>query len=234
MRILPDYRLFVKLLTIVCISVTSEEVKKYFILAGFILILTLIIWGKPKLASYLLVEELSSEQKVRENITLANKSELDSTKVTFNNEEITFDNIQLNQLAQSANDIENVLGDSSDRWIEINLTQQRLYGWEGSRQVFNYLVSTGLWAKTPTGNYNVWIKLKSTTMKGGSKALGTYYYLTQVPCVMYFYRGYGIHGAYWHNNFGHPMSHGCVNMRPNEACEVFNWASVGTRVNIHY
>lgn len=208
--------------------------KKYYILGFVLLALISFIWGKPKLASYLLVKELSSEQKVKENITLAQNPQGGSTTITFNNEEFSYDYLQLDQLAQSANDIENVLGDSSDRWIEINLTQQRLYGWEGGRQVFNYLVSTGLWAKTPTGNYNVWIKLKSTTMKGGSKALGTYYYLTKVPCVMYFYRGYGIHGAYWHNNFGHPMSHGCVNMRSNEACEVFNWASVGTRVNIHY
>ena len=69
-------------------------------------------------------------------------------------------------------------------------------------------------------------------MAGGSKALGTYYYLPNVPCTMYFYKGYGLHGTYWHNNFGHPMSHGCVNMKTEEACTLFDWASVGTRVNV--
>ena len=67
-------------------------------------------------------------------------------------------------------------------------------------------------------------------MKGGSKALGTFYDLANVPYVMYYYQGYGIHGAYWHNNFGHPMSHGCINMRPEEAGIVYSWADVGTNV----
>ncbi|MBI2028864.1 L,D-transpeptidase, partial [Candidatus Gottesmanbacteria bacterium] len=44
---------------------------------------------------------------------------------------------------------------------------------------------------------------------------------------------YGLHGTYWHNNFGTPMSHGCVNLRTDDACALFAWASVGTRVTIH-
>jgi len=51
---------------------------------------------------------------------------------------------------------------------------------------------------------------------------------------MYFYEGYSLHGTYWHHNFGHPMSHGCVNMRTSDAAWLYNWASVGTLVNIHY
>ena len=50
---------------------------------------------------------------------------------------------------------------------------------------------------------------------------------------MYYYKGYGIHGAYWHNDFGTPRSHGCVNMKPDEAGIVFDWAAVGTRVVVH-
>jgi lipoprotein-anchoring transpeptidase ErfK/SrfK len=64
--------------------------------------------------------------------------------------------------------------------------------------------------------------------------VGPGFYLPDVPYTMYFYEGYGIHGTYWHNNFGHPMSHGCVNMRTSEAEWMFNWASVGTLVNVHY
>jgi lipoprotein-anchoring transpeptidase ErfK/SrfK len=62
---------------------------------------------------------------------------------------------------------------------------------------------------------------------------GPGYYLPDVPYTMYFYRGYGIHGTYWHSNFGTPMSHGCVNMQTDEAGWMFNWASVGTLVNVH-
>jgi len=60
------------------------------------------------------------------------------------------------------------------------------------------------------------------------------YYLPDVPYTMYFYDGYGIHGTYWHDNFGTPMSHGCVNMRTSEAAWLFDFADVGTLVNVHY
>jgi lipoprotein-anchoring transpeptidase ErfK/SrfK len=63
---------------------------------------------------------------------------------------------------------------------------------------------------------------------------GPGYYLPGVPWTMYFYRGYGIHGTYWHNNFGQTMSHGCVNMRTSEAGFVFARVFTGTRVVIHY
>jgi lipoprotein-anchoring transpeptidase ErfK/SrfK len=50
---------------------------------------------------------------------------------------------------------------------------------------------------------------------------------------MYFYKGYALHGTYWHSNFGVPMSHGCVNFRTSDAETLFNWAEVGTLVNVH-
>jgi lipoprotein-anchoring transpeptidase ErfK/SrfK len=64
--------------------------------------------------------------------------------------------------------------------------------------------------------------------------VGPGYDLPNVPYVMYFYQGYGLHGTYWHHNFGHPMSHGCVNFKTEDAGWLYNWASVGTLVNIHY
>jgi lipoprotein-anchoring transpeptidase ErfK/SrfK len=39
-----------------------------------------------------------------------------------------------------------------------------------------------------------------------------YYDVKHVPWTQYFHNGEALHGAYWHNNFGHPMSHGCVNI----------------------
>ena len=122
---------------------------------------------------------------------------------------------------------------SGEKWIEVDLSDQRLYMKEGDKIVNSFLVSTGKWYPTPTGEWRIWTKLRYTRMKGGSKALGTFYDLPNVPYTMYYYKGYGIHGAYWHNNFGQPMSHGCVNVRPEEAGVVFNWASVGTRVQVH-
>jgi len=130
-------------------------------------------------------------------------------------------------------DILGQYSESGEKWIEINLSEQKLYMKEGDRTVGSFLISSGKWAPTPTGEWHIWTKLRYTRMTGGSKALGTYYNLPNVPYTMYFNQGYGIHGTYWHNNFGHPMSHGCVNMRTEEAGIVYNWASVGTRVVVH-
>ncbi len=120
---------------------------------------------------------------------------------------------------------------TNDKRIEINLSNQRLYAYQGNKIIYEFPVSTGKWSPTPTGNFNIWIKLRYTKMEGGNRSLGTYYNLPNVPYTMYYYnseipkaRGYGIHGAYWHNNFGHPMSHGCVNMKPEDAGVLFQWA----------
>ncbi len=119
-----------------------------------------------------------------------------------------------------------VLGSSSkEKRIEIDLTEQKLYAYEGDKRKMSFDVSTGKWGRTPTGEFRIWIKLKYTLMTGGSEELGTYYYLPNVPFTMYFYKDFGIHGAYWHDNFGHPMSHGCINMRPDEAEKLFYWAN---------
>jgi lipoprotein-anchoring transpeptidase ErfK/SrfK len=115
------------------------------------------------------------------------------------------------------------------RWIDVDLSQQMLYAYEGNYVVASFLVSTGVPAfPTVTGQYHIYIKLESTLMAGDG------YYLPNVPYTMYFYKGYGLHGTYWHSNFGHPMSHGCVNMYTPDAQWLFYWASVGTLVNIHY
>ncbi len=96
---------------------------------------------------------------------------------------------------------------------------------------YEFLISSGKWGKTPTGDFMTWIKLRSTRMTGGSKAIGTYYNLPNVPFVMFYYnneiaksRGFSFHGTYWHNNFGHPMSHGCINMRTDQAEKIYYWS----------
>lgn len=115
------------------------------------------------------------------------------------------------------------------RWIDVDLTNQRLTAYEGQTIVRTALVSTGL-SRTPTpvGLFRIWIKLRYDDMSGPG------YYLPKVPYTMYFHRGYGLHGTYWHNNFGHPMSHGCVNLPTSEAEWLFDWAEVGTLVNVHH
>jgi lipoprotein-anchoring transpeptidase ErfK/SrfK len=119
-------------------------------------------------------------------------------------------------------------GNGAERWIDVNLSRQTLTAMEGETPVRTFIVSTGLW-NTPTvvGDFHVYVKYVAADMSGPG------YYLPQVPYVMYFHRDYGIHGTYWHDNFGNPMSHGCVNMRTEEAGWLFDWASVGTLVHVH-
>jgi lipoprotein-anchoring transpeptidase ErfK/SrfK len=114
------------------------------------------------------------------------------------------------------------------RWIEIDLSQQRLIAHEGARVVLNVAVSTGLrGTPTPVGTFRIRSKVRSQTMSGPG------YRLPNVQWVMYFVGNYAIHGTYWHNNFGRPMSHGCVNLRNADARFLYEWAGYGTPVVIH-
>jgi lipoprotein-anchoring transpeptidase ErfK/SrfK len=121
----------------------------------------------------------------------------------------------------------------NERWIAVNLTTQTLTAYEGNTAVRSTLISSGL-PRTPTvtGQFRIYLRYRSQDMDG--YRLGYNYYLRDVPYVQYFYGNYGLHGTYWHNNFGRPMSHGCVNLPTPEAEWLFNWASIGTLVYVHY
>ncbi len=112
-----------------------------------------------------------------------------------------------------------------EKWIEVSLKDQALYAWHGDRLANRFSISSGVDdSPTVTGLYRIWARIASQTMDGGSRAAGTYYSLPNVQWVQYFYDGYGFHGAYWHNNFGTPMSHGCVNLTIEDAEWLFSWA----------
>ncbi len=115
-----------------------------------------------------------------------------------------------------------------ERWIDVDLSSQSVSAYVGKNDVNTFIVSTGTWQHpTVTGQFNIYVKYRYTDMEGPG------YYLPDVPYTMYFYDGYGLHGTYWHSNFGTPMSHGCINLRTEDAAWLYNWASVGTMVNVH-
>lgn len=115
-----------------------------------------------------------------------------------------------------------------DFWVDVDLSSQRTYAYIGDTLQREFIVSTGTWQyPTVTGTFRIYVKYRYADMSGPG------YYLPDVPYVMYFYKGYGLHGTYWHNNFGVPMSHGCVNFPIDDAGWVFQNASVGTIVNVH-
>ena len=122
---------------------------------------------------------------------------------------------------------------ANERWIDVNLTTQTLRAYEGDNVVFSTLISSGTWEHpTVTGQFRIWLEYESQTMDG--RLLGYDYYLENVPYVMYFYQDYALHGTFWHSNFGTPMSHGCVNLETNDAAWLYNFATIGTLVNVHY
>lgn len=121
---------------------------------------------------------------------------------------------------------------SQSKRIEVDLTSQKVYAFEGNDLVYAFSISSGKWYPTPTGEFTIWAKIRSQKMSGGNKSIGTYYYLPNVPYVMFYsnkeiakMRGFSFHGTYWHDNFGHPMSHGCINMRIEDAKVLYEWAN---------
>jgi hypothetical protein len=120
------------------------------------------------------------------------------------------------------------------KWINVNLGQQIVTAYEGGKPIKVTLVSTGK-AATPTevGIWKIYWRLPKQTMQGGNLAAGDYYRLEDVPFPQYFHMsGESFHGTYWHDNFGKPMSHGCVNMSTPMAGWLYGWANIGTIVRV--
>ena len=115
------------------------------------------------------------------------------------------------------------------KWIDIDLSSQRTRAYQGNVAVRSMVVSTGIARyPTPPGRFRIYAKYPSVTMSGPG------YYLPGVPHTMYFYKGYAVHGTYWHHNFGRPMSHGCINLTRADAAWLYSWTPIGTLVVIHW
>lgn len=115
------------------------------------------------------------------------------------------------------------------RRIEINLSQQRTYLFENGAVVNSYAISSGLpGTPTPTGNFTVFAHTAMQDM------IGDDYVTEDVPWNTWFAPDIAFHGAYWHNNFGQQMSHGCVNMPVHIAKYVYDWAPVGVEVSVYW
>lgn len=126
---------------------------------------------------------------------------------------------------------------TNEKLITVDLGAQKLTAWEGGKIVHETKASTGM-KLTPTvkGSFKIYLKKPLQDLKGPSPYKNIYpsgrYLVKDVPHVMYFHEGYAIHGAYWHNNFGRPASHGCVNVPLKSAEWLYNFAPVGTRVEV--
>ena len=116
-----------------------------------------------------------------------------------------------------------------ERWIDVDSTSQTLVAYEGSRAVYATLVSTGRGAPgspsvTPPGVHRIWVKIFASDMANvQSQDIDPHYSLEDVPYVQFFDDAVALHGTYWHGDFGHPRSHGCVNLAPLDAHWLFDF-----------
>jgi hypothetical protein len=116
------------------------------------------------------------------------------------------------------------------KWIDISIKQQSLVAYSGRTPVYATLISSGRAGlgdpdkteSTPRGTFMVYQKEVASTMDGDEDK-GDSYNLRDVPFVQYFHKGYALHGAYWHDEFGKVRSHGCVNLAPKDAAWLFEW-----------
>jgi hypothetical protein len=118
-----------------------------------------------------------------------------------------------------------------ERWIDVDIASQVLTAYQGDRPVFATLVSTGRGEgksvlATPREERRLWVKLRSSNMGNlDDESASENYQIQAVPWVMYFDKGYGLHGTFWHRRFGAKHSHGCVNLTPLDAERLFAWTS---------
>ena len=122
----------------------------------------------------------------------------------------------------------------ADIWIEVSLAEQMLYLYQGYEIRYAYRVSTG--------RPGAWNRISMATRKGVYRMYSLYkrypmwgrdWYCLDVPYAMFFHGEFAIHAAYWHNDFGTPVSHGCVNMSEEDAKEVYELSHRGTVVWVH-
>jgi hypothetical protein len=119
---------------------------------------------------------------------------------------------------------------ADERWVDVDIEKKTLVLVAGDKPVYAALVSPGKRSRnkkkdhaTPTGAFRIREKHIAVTMDGDGAAGDLPYSIEDVPYVAYFKGSYALHGAFWHNNFGREMSHGCVNLAPLDAKYVFNW-----------
>jgi len=107
-------------------------------------------------------------------------------------------------------------------WIDTDLTKKILTLFQYDKPIFATYVAIGR-PGNPTieGTYRIWYKLLKTRMRGGPPVVQFFYDLPNVPYVMYYYKGYGLHGTYWHDKFGTRQSSGCTNLTQGDSKFLF-------------
>lgn len=125
-----------------------------------------------------------------------------------------------------------------EKWIDVNLSTFTATGFEGATAVLSApMVAGAPQYGNPTGQWSVYAKVPSQTMRGGNSD-GSRYETPNVPWILYYNGGYALHGAYWRSQFGYDAgsggSHGCINLPVDSAKSFYDWADVGDVVVVHH
>lgn len=125
-----------------------------------------------------------------------------------------------------------------EKWIDINLSTFTASAYEGADKVLSApMVAGAPEYGNPTGQWSVYAKVPSQTMRGDNHD-GSKYETPNVPWILYYNGGYALHGAYWRSQFGYDAgsggSHGCINLPVGAAKDFYDWASVGNVVVVHH
>jgi hypothetical protein len=145
------------------------------------------------------------------------------------------DGVDLNREIELTEELFETITDDAAHWVDVNLSNQTTTLYAGATPVQTFVISSGK-ASTPTvtGKFKVYRRNASMILSGGSAAAGDAYYYPDTRWITFFIGGYAFHTAYWHESFGTPVSHGCINMHEAEAKAVWDWAPIGTPVYVHY
>ncbi|MEI6352368.1 MAG: L,D-transpeptidase family protein [Candidatus Nomurabacteria bacterium] len=146
-------------------------------------------------------------------------------------------NAQFVELITNETDHELTKGEivNTAKRIVVDVSEQKLYAYDGDKLFMEESISTGLeFTPTPRGIFTVFKMTPSRFMQGPTPGVSDQVYdLPGVPWDLYFTSdGAVIHGAYWHDHFGKPWSHGCVNLSPQNAKKLYDWAVVGIKVTV--
>lgn len=161
-------------------------------------------------------------------VSLTGKKENASDKYWFYEAEGGFwlrnDHVAVVKLPKVPSDVK-----PGEKWIDVDITDESLVAFEGDKPVYATVVSTGRHNTDPAkdhttvqGSFRIREKHVTDTMDDDSAADATYK-IEDVPWVMYFEKSYALHGAFWHSSFGRERSHGCVNLTPYDARNIFHW-----------
>lgn len=128
---------------------------------------------------------------------------------------------------------------TGEKWIDVNLSNKTVTAYVGDTPVWGprSIVDGKEGNETVTGSFEIYLRYDRQDMTNAAfypEGHEKYYLTPDVPWVQYFHNGYGFHGAPWRSSFGYSGSHGCINMTVSDAKWLYDWASIGTRVESHY